>query len=383
VPYFDFAASAPVRPEATTAMLEWLSAGNPTGVHASARAAKAALEAAREQVATACGAKPAEVIFTSGGTEADNLAVLGAARAARSAGYGDGVVVSAIEHKAVLAACDRLTAEGFRVARVGPDAHGRIDPDGFLAACDDGTVLASLMLVNNETGAVQPIAEIASQLRAVAPNAVTHTDAVQAAAWRDLATETADIDLIALSAHKVGGPKGIGALIVRRGVALEPLALGGGQERELRGGTQNVAGAAAFGVALSETVAERDATNARVAALRDRLATGLLELPGAFVNGDPTHAVPGILSIGFEGITGELLVIAADRAEVACSAGSSCASGATEPSHVLAATGMPRDRALATIRLSIGYATTDADIEVALAALPACIERIRSVAVPR
>lgn len=383
VPYLDFAASAPMRPEALNALLVWASGANPTGVHGPARAAKAALEAAREQIATACGATPSEVVFTGGGTEADNLAILGAAHPARAAGRGDGVVVSAIEHKAVLAAVDRLEAEGFRVTRVAPDAFGRIDADAFLAACDAQTVLASLMLVNNETGVRQPVAEVAARLRTVAPHAVMHTDAVQGAVWCDLAAETADVDLVALSAHKVGGPKGIGALIVRNGVPLEPQSVGGGQERELRGGTQNVAGAAAFGVALAETLAEQATTNARVQVLSDRLRVGLLALPGAFLNGDPALLVPGITSIGFAGVNNELLVISADRAELACSAGASCASGAAEPSHVHLAAGRTPEEARQVIRLSIGYSTTDADIDAALDVITACVERIRGAAVPR
>ncbi|MFZ4515845.1 MAG: cysteine desulfurase family protein [Acidimicrobiia bacterium] len=379
--YLDCAASAPMRPEASAALIEWSSCANPTGVHAPARAAKAALEAAREQVAAACGARVSDVTFTSGGTEADNLALIGAARAARVAGRGDGVVVSAIEHKAILAAATQLQTEGFRVQIVAPDPSGVVPVDAFRAACDSDTVAAACMLVNNETGVMQPVNAIGDALHSIAPHAVLVTDAVQGAAWCDLAADTANADCIALSAHKVGGPKGIGALVIRPGVALEPILVGGGQEHERRGGTQNVAGAAAFGVALEYTQATRAATWAHVAQLRARLQAGLLAVPGAFLNGDPQQAVPGIVSAGFPGVLGELVVIAADRADIACSAGASCASGATNASHVLEAMGRTPDEARASVRLSMGYATIDADIDAVLAVLPACIDRIRSSAV--
>lgn len=364
-------------------MLEWASCANPTGVHAAARAAKAALEAAREQIAAACGASVRDVIFTSGGTEADNLGLIGAARAARAAGLGDGVVVSAIEHKAVLAAAAQLASEGFRVRTVRPDISGRVDVDAFRASCDAGTVIGALMLVNNETGIIQPVNEVADAMAAIAPHAVMCTDAVQGAAWCDLEALTSGAHLIALSAHKVGGPKGIGALVMRPGVALSPLQLGGGQESERRGGTQNVAGAVAFGVALMLTATQRNATWDRVMALRTRLHNGLGAVSDTFINGDPALAVPGITSIGFRGALAELLVVAADRAGIACSAGASCASGATSASHVLEAMGVPADDAWASIRLSMGATTTDADVDAAVAVLPECIERIRNSAVLR
>ena len=266
--YLDFAATTPMRPEAVAAMTPFLSGtfGNPSGGHAVARAAKTALEEAREAVAGALGASPGEVVFTAGGSEADNLAVKGAARAARAAGLGDGVVTAAFEHKAVLASCDRLEREGFRVARVGADRDGIVDLDALADALDDRTVVVSVMLVNNEVGTIQPLDAIAELVRARAPRAVLHTDAVQAVPWLPVDRATQPAQLVSISAHKFGGPKGTGALVVRGGVPIEPLIEGGGQEQGLRSGTSDVAGAVAMAAALEATAASRDADGARIAA---------------------------------------------------------------------------------------------------------------------
>ena len=380
--YLDHAATTPLRPAAVEAMAPFLGGtfGNPSGGHAAARAAKSALEAAREEVADLLGARPDEVVFTAGGTEADNLAVKGAARAARTAGTGDGVVTSAFEHKGVLASCDRLAAEGFRVAKVAASPSGVVDVDAVVAALDDRTAVVSVMLVNNEVGTVQPVAEIARLARARVPGIVVHTDAVQAVPWIDVATATAtaDVDLVAISAHKFGGPKGTGALVVRRGVTLEPLVEGGGQERGVRSGTSNVAGAVAMAAALRVTCAERAADVARIAVLRDRLVDGLLAVvPDAFENGDRRAKVAGNAHVGFAGVEAETLLVALDQAGVYAAAGSSCSSGATEPSHVLAAMGVPRERALSSIRLSLGFASTDDDVDVALDVVPRAVEQLR------
>jgi len=379
--YLDYAATTPVRPEAVEAMLPFLSDvfGNPSGGHAVARRAKNALEEAREQVAAALGADPGEVVLTGGGTEADNLAVKGAARAARDAGLGDGVVTTTFEHKGVLAACDRLEREGFRVARVTVERSGVVDLDALAEALDEGTVVVSVMLVNNEVGTVQPLDDVARLVRERSPRAVLHTDAVQAVPWLDVAGAAADAALVAISAHKFGGPKGTGALVVRRGTSLVPLVEGGGQERNLRSGTSNVAGAVAMATALRLTVERRDADVARLASLRDRLVSGLVAaIPDTFVNGDPARKVAGNAHVGFPGVEAEALLLALDRDGVSAAAGSSCASGATEPSHVLAALGVPRADALASIRLSLGYPSTDADVATALAVIPDAVARLRA-----
>jgi len=384
--YLDYAASTPMRPEAVAAMLPYLSDmfGNPSGGHAAARAAKTALESAREEIAGLLGAAPGEIVFTGGGTEGDNLAVEGAGRAARAAGAGDGVVTTAFEHKGVLAACDRLELEGFRVRRIAVDRDGIVDLGALGAALDLDTVVVSVMLVNNEVGTVQPLDEVAALVRERAPRAVLHTDAVQAVPWLDVAAAAAPADLVAISAHKFGGPKGVGALVVRDGVAIAPLIEGGGQERGLRSGTSNVAGAVAMATALRITTTERADVVARVGALRDRLAAGLTEaLPDCFFNGDAVRKVAGNCHIGFPGVEAEALLVALDRDGLCAAAGSSCSSGATEPSHVLEAMGIARDEALASIRLSLGPETTDADVATALEVIPAAVARLRPVGAVR
>ncbi|MEX2269538.1 MAG: cysteine desulfurase family protein [Acidimicrobiia bacterium] len=376
----DHAASTPMRPEALAAMAPFLveSFGNPSGGHAGARAAKNALEEAREVVAAFLGARPGEVVITGGGTESDNLALLGAARAARSAGRGDGVVTTQFEHKGVLAPCDRLERDGFRVARVPVTPGGVVDLDALEAALDERTVVVSVMLVNNEVGTVQPLAEVAALVRARAPRAVIHTDAVQGVPWLDVSTETNPADLVSVSAHKFGGPKGTGALVVRGAVAIEPLIEGGGQERGLRAGTVNVAGAAAMAAALRVTHEQRAHEVAAAGRLRDRLIAGIADaVPDAFFNGDPMCKVAGNCHVGFPGVEAETLLVALDRGGVLAAAGSSCSSGATEPSHVLAAMGIARERALASIRLSLGFASTDADVDHALAVIPDAVEQLR------
>jgi cysteine desulfurase len=317
-------------------------------------------------------------VFTAGGSEADNLAVKGAARAARAAGGGDGVVVTAFEHKAVLGAAERLAREGFRVTRVGVTPDGMVDIDRLADTLDERTVLVSVMLVNNEVGTIQRLAEVAAMVRARAPGALLHTDAVQAAPWLDVAVEAAGADLIAVSAHKLGGPKGVGALIVRDGVALEPLVDGGGQEAGRRGGTSNVAGVVAMAAALRVTLARRAATTARVRALRDALADGLLaRVDGAWENGDRVRKIPGNVHLGFAGVESEALLVLLDGAGVYAAAGSSCSSGAAEPSHVLEAMGLPRARALASVRLSLGASSTSDDVEVALDVIPSAVAQLR------
>jgi cysteine desulfurase len=382
ITYLDHAATTALRPEALAALDRLHTSGvfgNPSGGHTVARRAKTVLEEARESIAGALGADPGEVVLTAGGTEADNLAVKGAARAARARGDGDGVVTTAFEHKAVLASCDRLAAEGFRVTRAALGGDGVVDLDALARALDDRTVVVSVMLVNNEVGTVQPLADVAALVRERAPRAVLHTDAVQAVPWLDVATAAAPVDLVAISAHKFGGPKGVGALVVRNGTRLEPLVEGGGQEAGLRSGTSDVAGAVAMAAALQATTATRAADVERIGALRDRLAAGLrARIPDLFDNGDPARKVAGNCHIGVPGVEAEALLVALDRAGVCAAAGSSCSSGATEVSHVLTAMGLPHEDALASIRLSLGYASADADVTRALEVIPDAVARLRA-----
>ena len=381
VPYLDHAATTPLRPEALEAMLPFLqgSFGNPSGQHAQARVAKTAVEEAREQVAAALGAKPAEVVFTGGGTEADNLAIKGAARSARDRGFGDGIVTTAVEHHAVLHSCDRLVRDGFRLAKVGVDADGVVDLDALAGALDDRTTVVSVMLANNEVGTIQPLGAVAALVAERAPRAVLHTDAVQAAAWLDVATTAADAALIAISAHKFGGPKGVGALVVRQGARLVPVIDGGGQERDLRSGTHNVAGIVGMAAALTATVAHRAEESARVGALRDRLAAAIAAaLPDGAVltNGDPAGKLVNNCHMAFPGVEAEALLLLLDRDGVCASAGSSCASGALEPSHVLAAMGLPVDLARSSVRLTLGWPTTEAEVDEAVGVITAGVERL-------
>ncbi len=379
--YLDHAASTPMRPEAVAAMQPFWSAcfANPSGIHGAARAAKTAVEEARETVAVHLGAAPGEVVFTGGGTEADNLAVEGAARAARAAGRGRRVVTTAFEHKGVLAAGDRLAREGFDVHRTRVGRDGIVDLDALASALDHDTVVVSVMLVNNEVGTIQPFAAVAAVVREHAPDAVLHTDAVQGVPWLDVRTVGAGADLVAVSGHKFGGPKGVGALVVRAGVPVVPLLEGGGQERGLRAGTVNVAGVVGLATALDVTARRRAEEVERVAVLRDRLAAGLLDtIPDVATNGDPNRKVAGNCHVRFRGVEAETLLVALDQGDVYAAAGSSCSSGATEPSHVLDAMGFARDEALSSIRLSLGFASTAEDVDRALDVIPATVARLRA-----
>jgi cysteine desulfurase len=384
--YLDHAASTPPRPEAVDAMLPHLREGygNPSGSHTMARAARKAIDEAREVVAEALGAQPGEVVFTSGGTEADNLAVFGVLDQRVAVGGPTVVVSSAIEHHAVL---DPVLARGGRLVAV--DARGVLDLAALEAALDADVALVSIMAVNNEVGSIQPLAEAVELVRRMAPSAVIHSDAVQAVQWLDLSATASAVDLISISGHKFGGPKGAGALVVRDGTALSPRSLGGGQERERRSGTQNVAGIVGLGEALRSTLSTRSEVVERVGKLRDRLLDGLLaSVPDLVVTAAPMggpsgadggrdHLVPGIAHVCIPGVDSESLLFLLEKSEVYASAASSCASGAAEPSHVLAAMGVDAEAAGAPLRLSLGWASTDADVDAALAAVPPAVERLR------
>jgi cysteine desulfurase len=379
--YLDYAATTPMWPAAIEAMNPFFadSFGNPSGGHAAARAAKSALEQAREDLAGLLGVEPVEVVFTGGGTEADNLAVKGAARTRRDQSGAHTVITTAFEHKAVLASCDRLTREGFGRVLVPVDGAGIVDLDALADDLDEHTALVSVMLVNNEVGTIQPLDAVADLVAARAPRGVVHTDAVQAVPWLDVSRATQPAHLVSISAHKFGGPKGIGALVVRGGVPLEPLIEGGGQEQGLRSGTSDVAGAVAMAAALAATVTARDADGARLARMRDRLVDGLLaSIQGSFENGERGRKVAGNAHVGFEGVEAEALLVMLDTAGVYAAAGSSCSSGAAEPSHVLAAMGVTREAALSSVRLSLGYASVDRDVDVALEIVPEAVAKLRA-----
>jgi cysteine desulfurase len=370
--YLDHAATTPMRPEAVEAMLPFLTErfGNPSGSHAVAREARKALDEAREVVAECLGARPGEVVFTGGGTEADNLAIAG-----RHAVRSGPVVCTAIEHHAVLHACGALPEA--RMAPVRPD--GVVDLDALGELLDPTVAVVSVMLANNEVGTIQPLADVTALVRAAAPNAALHTDAVQAFPWVDVALLAAGADLVAVSAHKFAGPKGVGALIVREGISVDPIIHGGGQERDRRSGTYNVAGIVGMAAAMQGTLSERQRTVERVTCLRDRLADGLLAaVPDTTETGSRAQKVAGNCHLSFAGVESEALLVLLDGAGVCASAGSACTSGAVEPSHVLTAMGVPADRAIGALRLSLGATTTDADVDLALEVIPAAVERLRT-----
>ena len=371
--YLDHAATTPLRPEARAAMLPWLGErfGNPSGAHRVARAARRAVDEARDVVAEVVGCRPGDVVFTSGGTEADNLAVRGVA-AARP-GH---VLCSAVEHDAVLRPVELV---GGRTVPV--DGCGVVDLEMLAALVDEHTTLVSVMVANNEVGTVQPVDRVAEIVHARAPQARVHSDAVQATAWLRLSDLLAGTDLVSISSHKVGGPQGVGALVARPGTPLRAVALGGGQERELRGGTHDVAGIVGFAAALAAVLADRAATAARVRGLRDRLAAGLhAAVPGLIETAAGADTLPGTLHVCMPGVESEALLFLLDEEGVCASAASACASGAQQASHVLAAMGVPADRSRGALRLSLGWSTTDHDVDHALRAIPAAVARLQGVA---
>ena len=374
MPYLDYAASAPLRAEALAAMLPLLErpAANPSSQHAQGRAARAAVETAREQVAALVGAAPSEVVFTSGGTEADNLAVKGAVLA-RPPG-GRHLVCSAVEHHAVLDAAAWAEADaGARVDLAPVDRLGRVELDRLAPLLQPGrTALVAVMAANNEVGTGQPVAAAADLAHAV--GALLLCDAVQAAGLPGVDMARDGVDLLALASHKLGGPTGVGALVVRAGTTLRPLLHGGGQERGLRSGTLPAAAIAGFGAAADAALADRQTDAATtLTTLRTRLLSGLQTLaPDLQLNGDPTPSgagLPGLLSVRFPGRRAEDLLLLLDRYGVACSAGSACASGAVAPSHVLVAMGRDPAEARETVRFSLGHGSTQADVDEAVAAV--------------
>ncbi|HEV7587831.1 MAG TPA: cysteine desulfurase family protein [Longimicrobium sp.] len=372
--YLDHAASAPLRPEAREAMLPFLDGrfGNPSSIHRFGREARAALEDARARLARVIGAAPAEIVFTRAGTEADNLAVLGRARESK----GAPVAVSAIEHKAVLASGHAARDEGSPLILLPVDGNGVVRLDGVDAALEAGPAVVSVMWANNEMGVLEPVAEVGARCRAA--GVAFHSDAVQALGKVPVRVDEAAVDLLALSAHKVGGPKGVGALYVRRGTRLHPLLFGGGQERGMRPGTEDVAGAAGFAAAAEAAEAERETAMARIAALRDWLEAGLREaVPGLVVNGAGAPRLPTISNVSVPGADPEALLMGLDLEGIAVSSGSACSSGAVEPSHVLTAMGIPPELAGPSIRFSLGWTTSDVDIARALEVFPRVAARVR------
>ena len=372
ITYLDNAASTPMHAAAVEAMMPYLADvyANPSGSHRFARRARQAVDESRDVVAAAVGCRPNEVVFTGCGTESDNTAITGAL-----ARHGGVAVCPAVEHHAVLHVVEHA---GGRV--VGVDEFGRVDLDELAAVLDAeaDVAIVSVMAVNNEVGTITDIAAVAAVVRRHAPSALLHTDAVQSACWLDLREITPHVDLLSLSAHKFGGPKGVGVLIERGGPKIDPLIIGGGQERERRSGTQNTAGIVATAVALDITDRERAGENVRLADLRDQLVGGLEECIDGVTETVPTDLkVAGSAHVCIAGVESEALLYLLDEANVCASAASACASGAMEPSHVLAAMGIERSGALGALRLSLGHSTTAADVDRAIDVIGASVDRLR------
>lgn len=377
--YLDHAATTPLDARVLEAMLPYLRDrwGNPSSLYSHGRVARRALDESRDTVAQVLNCRPSEVLFTSGGTESDNLAIKGVAYARR--GDGDHIVTTKVEHHAVLHTCEWLERRaGFRVTYVGVDEHGVVDLEALERAVGPGTILVSVMLANNEVGTLQPVAqaaEIAHRHRAT-----FHTDAVQAAGALDLDPGELGVDLLSLSGHKIYGPKGAGVLYVRRGTPLLADEHGGGQERGLRAGTENVAAIVGMAEALRLAQGERDERIAHDARLRDRLIAGLLEgVPGAHLTGHPTDRLPNSASFVFEGTDGESILMDLDQHDISASSGSACTSGTLEVSHVLLALGLPPELARGSVRLTTGRDTSDDDVDKLLQVMPDVVARVRSI----
>ncbi|NLY56318.1 MAG: cysteine desulfurase NifS [Firmicutes bacterium] len=376
--YFDHAATTPVRPEVLTEMLPYFTEnfGNPSSIYAWGRENRSAIDRARDSIAAQLGCTAREIIFTGCGSEADNLAIKGFALANQK--KGNHIITSAVEHHAVLDTVKYMTKLGFEITILPVDQYGMVSPDELAKAIRPETILVSIMYANNEVGTINPIPELAKVCREA--GVCFHTDAVQAAGALDLNVDKLGVDMMSLSAHKFYGPKGVGLLYVRKGVKLDSLIHGGGQERGRRAGTENVAGIVGMAKALELANAERLEMNARLTALRDRLIIGLRDrIPEIRLNGHPTERLPNNVNISIRYIEGESLLLNLDLKGIAASSGSACTSGSLEASHVLLAMGIPHEIAHGSLRLTLGRKTTEAEIDYLLEVLPPIVEKLRAM----
>lgn len=376
--YLDHAATTPVHPEVAEAVKEAMLVyyGNPSSIHCFGREARCAVDEAREKVARLIGAEPAEIIFTSGATESDNLAIKGMAYASRD--RGGHIITSSIEHHAILHACEQLEKEGFRVTYLPVDGDGLVDPADVEQAIGEDTILISIMLANNEVGTIQPIEEIGTIARQ--RGIPFHTDAVQAVGQIPVDVNRLQVDLLSLSGHKMYGPKGIGALYLRKRTRIQPLFQGGSHERRLRPGTENVPGIVGLGKAAELAAAELAERGRRYALLRDRLRDKLWSaLNDIKLNGHPTRRLPNNLNLSVLYVEGESMLLNLDLAGIAASSGSACTSGSLEPSHVLTAMGIPHEVSHGSLRFTVGRDTTEEDIDYVSEILPGIVERLRDM----
>lgn len=378
--YLDHSATTPVRPEVLAAMLPYYADkfGNPSSVHRWGREARKAVYASRNNVASLIGASPEEIVFTSGGTEADNLAIKGVAQANRK--QGNHLITSQIEHHAVLNTFQTLEKQGFDVTYVPCDKYGFIDPDDVRKAITKDTILISIMHGQNEVGTLEPIEEIGEIARE--HNVLLHSDAVQSAGKVPINVNDLNVDLLSLSSHKIYGPKGVGALFVRKGIRLVPQAIGGAHERRLRAGTENVSGLVGFGEACRLAQIELPQELKRLSKLRDRLIEGLLNaIPDTVLNGHPVQRLPHNVNVSIKHVEGEAMLLNLDLMGIAASSGSACTSGSLEPSHVLLAMGLSHETAHGSLRMSLGKSNTVEDIDYVIKVLPPIVERLRSMSV--
>ena len=376
--YMDHSATTYTKEKVVDAMIPYFTRhfGNPSSIYSIARESKQAIDTARAQVATALGANPDEIYFTSGGSESDNWAIKGVAYANRK--RGNHIITTTIEHHAVLHTCRFLEKEGFTVTYLPVDRYGRVDPADLEKAITDKTILVSIMYANNEIGTLEPIPELAAI--AQKHKVYFHTDAVQAIGNIPIDVKAQNIDLLSLSAHKFYGPKGVGALYIRNGVRIENLIHGGGQERKKRAGTENIAGIVGCGAAIELATADIAGHNARIRSMRNRLMEGILDtIPHARLNGHPTERLPGNVNISFEFIEGESMLLWLDDEGICASTGSACTSGSLEPSHVLLATGLPVEISHGSLRLTLGDANIEEDIDFVLEVLPKVVSRLRDM----
>ncbi|SHI19331.1 cysteine desulfurase [Sporobacter termitidis DSM 10068] len=375
--YADNAGTTALSKTALDAMMPYLteSYGNPSAIYSLGREAKKALEGARVKVAAAIGALPEEIYFTGSGTEADNWAIRGAAE--KGSKKGKHIITSAIEHHAVSHTLEYLKKQGFEITMLPVDNLGRVSPDDLKNAIRDDTILITIMMANNEIGAIQPVTELGRLARE--KGVPFHTDAVQAAGHIPIDVKAMNIDMMSIAGHKFRGPKGVGALYIKKGNYIPPLLYGGGQESKRRSSTENVAGIVGLAAALEEATANMAENMKRVSAMRDRLIAELLKIPFSRLTGDPVNRLPGTASFVFECVEGEAMILTLDNAGICASSGSACSSASLDPSHVLLAIGLAHEVAHGSVRLSISECTTDEDIDYIIATLPPIVEKLRAM----
>ncbi len=375
--YLDNAATTPIRSEVLDAMMPYLSNrfGNPSSLYSYGQEAKKAIEEARDKVANAICANSDEIFFTSGGTESDNWALKGAAYALK--GKGNHIITSSVEHHAILHTCQYLESQGFEITYLSVDEYGLVDPNELKKAIKDSTILVSIMYANNEIGTIEPIQELANVSHE--KGVLFHTDAVQAVGNVPIDVKKLDVDMLSMSAHKIYGSKGVGALYIRKGLRIDTLLQGGAQERNRRAGTENVAGIVGFGTAIELITKNIDEHIKKLTVLRDKLIDGILKIPYTRLNGHPIKRLPGNVNVSFEFVDGESLILSLDMEGICVSSGSACTAGSIDPSHVLLAIGLPEEIAHGSLRLTIGEENTEEEIDTVINKLPKIVDRLRQM----